>query len=79
MFPQNLKLSLHRDHVISPLSPGEGLLRVPPVHVGVRDEDEVVAVCLAGVGGVAVTAAAHTVQVPAVGGLGGAQPAVRSG
>ena len=47
-------------------SPGEGLLRVPAIHVGVRDQYEVVPVRLAGVGRVAVTAAAHTVQVPAV-------------
>ena len=39
---------------------------VPAVHVGVRDEEEVVAVRLAGVGRVAVAAAADSVQVPAV-------------
>ena len=46
--------------------PGEGLVGVPAVHVGVRDQNEVVPVRLAGVGRVAVTAAADTVQVPAV-------------
>ena len=56
-----------------PTEPGEGLLRVPPVHVGVGDQDEVVAVRLAGVGRVAVTAAAHTVQVPAVRACGRAE------
>lgn len=60
-------------------SPGEGLLRVPAIHVGVRDQYEVVPVRLAGVGRVAVTAAAHTVEVPAVRGLGGVQPAVSRG
>ena len=53
--------------------PGEGLVRVPAVHVGVRDEKEVVPVSLTGVGRVAVTAAANTVQVPAVWAGGGAQ------
>ena len=46
---------------------------VPAVHVGVRDENEVVPVSLAGVGCVAVTAAANTVEVPAVRAGGGAQ------
>ena len=32
------------------ISPGEGLVRVPSVHVGVRDQDEIVPVRLAGVG-----------------------------
>ena len=61
--------------VFSPLthSPGEGLVWVPAVHVGVRDENEVVPVSLAGVGCVAVTAAANTVQVPPVWAGGGAQ------
>ena len=64
---------------LSSVSPSEGLLRVPAVHVGVWDEDEVVAVRLAGVGRVTVTAAPHAVQVPAVRRLGRVQPEVRSG
>ena len=46
---------------------------VPAVHVGVRDEEEVVAVRLAGVGRVAVAAAADSVQVPAVRAGGGTE------
>ena len=73
MFPQNLTLSLIFISTLLSVSPGEGLIRVPAVHVGVRDEDEVVAVRLAGVGRVAVTAAANTVQVPAVRAAGRAE------
>ena len=58
---------------ISTDQPGKGLVRVPAVHIGVRDEKEVVAVRLAGVGRVAVTAAANTVQVPAVRAAGRAE------
>ena len=77
IFPQNLAVTLLVLIVLSSHCltdpPGEGLLWVPAVHIGVRDEQEVVAVRLAGVGRVAVAAAANTVQVPAVRAGGRAQ------